>query len=246
MASLHQPSCQPRIIVNQMNRVFVGVDHRQAIGYNVLQWSIHANAAKPIIVQPLIIDQLPVVRRGLTDFTFTRYLVPYLCGFKGHALFMDADMVINDADLNELFDSHSWDAHVSVVKDQPEFEWPSLMMFNCEACTELTPGYINDKSTNPNDLRTWAKTIGDIPKRWNVMTRASVDDEIPEGAMVLHYTEGLPCFQETQHTNGGRAWHNAKREMNYTVPWAEMMAKSIHGDPVMHRVISRYMEARNG
>jgi hypothetical protein len=28
-----------------------------------------------------------------TDFSFTRFLVPYLCGFQGWAIFMDCDVL---------------------------------------------------------------------------------------------------------------------------------------------------------
>ena len=32
----------------------------------------------------------------LTDFTFSRFLTPYLCDFEGWALFMDCDMLVLD------------------------------------------------------------------------------------------------------------------------------------------------------
>jgi len=77
-----------------MNRVFVGVDPRQPLGYNVLQWSIHRHAKKRVSVEPLMLPKLPITRRGLTEFTYSRYLVPYLCGYEGSAVFMDADIVV--------------------------------------------------------------------------------------------------------------------------------------------------------
>jgi len=226
------------------NRVFIGMDRRQPVGFNVAQWSIHANAKRPTLVQPLIIDQLPVVRRGLTEFTFTRFLVPYLCNFEGFAIFMDADMVVTQ-DINELFDSYDdpYGPAVRVMKGQPKFEWPSLMYFNCAKCDMLDPGYINDTSNDPASLG-WADRIGELPPRWNVMTLASESTELPDNAALLHYTEGLPCFFETQHTNGADVWKRAYQDMNRTVNWRDLMGKSVHAKPVLHRMISRYFEAQ--
>jgi hypothetical protein len=75
-------------------RIFIGVDPRSPISYNVLQWSIVRNASKPVQIVPLVLPQLPLKRRGLTEFTFTRYLPPYLCNYRGTSIFLDADMVV--------------------------------------------------------------------------------------------------------------------------------------------------------
>ena len=77
-----------------MLNVFIGYDPRQPVAYNVLQHSIVRHASEPVAITPLILKQLPIERRGLTEFTFSRFLVPYLCGFKGMAVFLDADMVV--------------------------------------------------------------------------------------------------------------------------------------------------------
>ena len=120
-----------------MNHVFIGYDPRQPLAYNVLQHSIVRHSSRPVAITPLILSQLPMKRRGLTEFTFSRFLVPYLCGFKGKALFLDADMVVT-GDISELFEQDELYA-VAVQQDQPKFEWPSVMFFNCGACIRLTP-----------------------------------------------------------------------------------------------------------
>ena len=231
----------------KMNRVFIGVDRRQPIGYNVLQHSIHIAAKRPIQVVPLYFDQLPIERRGLTDFTYSRFLVPWLCDFQGKALFMDADMVVLD-DLNKLFDWHEENCNgdntppVSVVMDQPEFEWPSLMLFDNWQCQHLTPEHVNDPTTSPQALSKWTHEIGVLPREWNVMVRASEPDEHIGNAKVLHFTEGLPCFHETQHTPGAQLWHQAKRGMLYTTGWKELMGRSIHAQPVLKQLFAGYMK----
>jgi hypothetical protein len=231
----------------KMNRVFIGVDHRQPIGYNVLQHSIHANASRPVQVVPLYKHQLPITRTGLTDFTFSRYLVPWLCDFTGTALFMDADMIVL-GDINELFDWHANNYNgdeppaVSCVMEQPEFEWPSLMLFDNWQCKHLTPEYVNDPTTSPGSLSKWTHEIGVLPSEWNVMVLASDPDRPAGPAKVLHFTEGLPCFHETQHTPGAVAWHQAKRDMLHTVNWKELMGRSIHAQPVLRQLFKGYTQ----
>lgn len=86
-----------------MLRVFIGYDERQAVTYNVLQHSINALASKPVSITALRISQLPIKRCGLTPFTYSRFLVPYLCDFEGVALFLDADILLKD-DISKLFE----------------------------------------------------------------------------------------------------------------------------------------------
>lgn len=66
-----------------MIRVFIGYDPRQPLAYNVMQHSIARHSSVPVAITPLILDQLPITRRGLTEFTYSRFLVPALCDFKG-------------------------------------------------------------------------------------------------------------------------------------------------------------------
>lgn len=71
------------------NRIFIGFDHRQWCSFTALATSIIERASQPVSIIPLILGTLPIGRTGLTPFTYTRFLVPWLCGFKGTALFLD-------------------------------------------------------------------------------------------------------------------------------------------------------------
>lgn len=112
------------------NRIFLGFDTRQAVAYTVLNTSIVTRASSPTTVMPLLQHQLPVKRKGLTGFTWTRFLVPYLCHYNGWGLFMDADMLVLD-DIDNLFALRDESKAVMVVKNSLSFEWASLMLFNC-------------------------------------------------------------------------------------------------------------------
>jgi hypothetical protein len=167
----------------------------------------------------LIQDQLPVKRRGLTDFTFTRYLVPFLMGYKGWALFLDADMLCLD-DINELFALRDDRYAVQVVKGVHRFEWPSLMLFNCAKCTKLTPEFI--EADRPHDFG-WGE-VGELPREWN----RCIGYEDSSDAKILHYTAGIPSFEETRVLGGFDEWAESLRASCSTVSWSDLMGNSIH------------------
>ena len=128
-------------------RIFIGFDPRQPIAYNVLQYSIAGNTSRPVSITPLLLRTLPIKRTGLTEFTYSRYLVPWLCNYEGFALFLDADMVV-DADIAELFATATFEHPVWVNKSLPPFEWASAMLFNNSLCTTLTPTFIERNQTH--------------------------------------------------------------------------------------------------
>src|SRR6478735_4078758 len=148
-----------------MIRVFIGFDSIEAVAFSVLSHSINARASEPVQVAPVMLDQLKGVykreRNPLqsTDFSFSRFLVPWLCDFQGWALFMDCDMLMRDdiAKLWKLRDERfavQVIKHVHVPKEETKFEgnvqtkyekknWSSVMLMNCARCTALTPDFVN-------------------------------------------------------------------------------------------------------
>ena len=68
-------------------RIFVGFDPRQPVAFQTLVHSIWSRASLPVSITRLQLNQLPLKRRGLTEFTYSRYMVLYLCGYEGEALF---------------------------------------------------------------------------------------------------------------------------------------------------------------
>jgi hypothetical protein len=203
-------------------RVFIGVDRRQPVGLSVLQHSIVWRSSRPVSIQPLILEQLPIKRRGLTTFTFSRFLVPWLCDFKGSAVFMDADILVK-GDIAELIACADYSYDVQVMQDQPRFEWPSVMLFNNARCMKLMPEYVEDPANALFDLA-WAKSVGSFPKEWNRCVGYSEGD-----AKLYHYTQGLPVWPETRGNFAeDQMWVDEHRRANGTVSWKELMGTSVH------------------
>jgi hypothetical protein len=209
-------------------RVFVGYDKRQPVAYHVLAHSILSRASEPVSITPLIIDQLPINRVGLTEFTYSRYLVPFLCNYEGRAMFMDADMLCL-TDICELF--HTAPSHaVSVVSVSRGFERPSLMFFNNAFCKGLTPEFIETGS--PNNLE-WAEHLGSLDREWNYT--CGYDPQI-DNPKIVHFTQGIPCFEETKNLPFAEKWNEEFRQMISSVSWEELMGTSVHRDYVINNL----------
>src|SRR5256885_16075164 len=81
-----------------MIRVFIGFDQREAVAYHVCSQSIIEHASLPVAIHPLhkgMLKDFDGQRDGSNAFTFSRYLVPYLCDFTGWAIWLDGDMVVD-------------------------------------------------------------------------------------------------------------------------------------------------------
>ena len=207
-----------------MLRVFIGYDSRQPVAYNVAQMSLLARASASVSITPLVLKSLPVKRRGLTEFTYSRFLVPWLCNYEGYALFMDSDVLVR-GDVAELFPSFD-DVPLRVVKHERVFERPSVMVFNCSKCKVLTPEYLE---TAPNPLKLdWADQVGGLPSTWNHLV--GYDPPYPQ-AKLAHFTQGLPCYPE--HTSlfnaeFGEEWRQMAGFCQTTSKWETLMGHSVH------------------
>lgn len=213
-------------------RVFLGYDEREAIAYHVLANSILTRASEPVSVTPLYLSNLRKVytrpyKNQSTMFSFSRFLVPYLCNYQGWALYMDCDMLMR-ADLAELLSNIPMEAfskdvlcvqHDYTPKSNVKFNgnmqvsyprknWSSLMLFNNTRCTALTPEYVNN--ADPGDLHQmkWAREIGALPLEWNWLVGEYPFNPL---AKCVHFTNGTPCFPEYAACDYADEWFNERR-----------------------------------
>ncbi len=213
-----------------MIRVFIGFDPVETVSYHVLSHSIQARASEPVSIAPLMLSQLGGVMRRerhplqSTDFSFSRFLVPYLCDYEGWALFMDCDMLVLD-DIASLWQLRDGDFAVQVVKHdhvpeettkflgqpQSKYEkknWSSVMLFNNPKCKALSPDYVNTATGLDLHRFQWLGDdglIGGIPHRWNHLV--GYDEKLPASEVSnLHYTIGGPYFDDYEGTDYAQEW----------------------------------------
>lgn len=221
-------------------RVFIGVDPRVKIAYTVAAHSLIEHSSIPLAITPLMLNTLPIKRRGLTEFTYSRFLVPYLCGFQGQALFIDSDIVCT-GDIAEIIDhlpnpNQSLDGYtnaLAVVDTNPAFERAAVMLFNCShpSNSRLDPEYI-ETTDDPLHLVRWADSLK-LPHRYNFLVGyddpAWMDGKIPT---LIHYTKGLPIWPETVNCAYADHWHEAhKSAMSCTTDFNGLMGGSVHNQP---------------
>jgi lipopolysaccharide biosynthesis glycosyltransferase len=214
--------------------VFIGYDPAEAVAFHVCANSIIRQATRPVSIIPLALnllyDYTETHEDGSNTFTYSRFLVPHLMQYQGRAIYLDGDMVLLDdiAQLDQLF---SDTVAVQVVKhnyktkrstkylgakneNYPRKNWSSVIIWNCAHAKNqpLTPEYV--KQNNGNHLHRFAwladHDIGELPVEWNWLP-----DELGQNpqAKLLHYTLGIPCFEEFSSGPQADAWH---REWAFT------------------------------
>ena len=218
-----------------MIKVFIGYDSREAAAYSVLAHSIHARASVPVAVVPVMLSELKGVltreRHPLqsTDFSFSRFLTPFLSDYQGWSIFMDCDMLVLD-DIEKLYALRDERYAVMVVKhdhvpketrkflDQPQTayqkkNWSSVMLFNNAQCRALTPDYVNTASGLELHQFKWLandELIGEIPARWNHLVGYNAPNR---DVSLVHYTLGGPYFQEYRDCEYADEWQAARQDM---------------------------------
>lgn len=220
-------------------RVFIGYDSREDIAFRVCESSIRKHSKIPIDVWP--IKQQEMRERNLywrdhdplasTEFSFTRFLTPYLAGYKGWVLFCDCDFFFRK-DISGLRDYMDPEKAVMVVKHEynpPEKikmdgkiqtqytrkNWSSFMLINCEhpSVQALTPDVVNRQTGLYLHRFQWLdnKHIGSLPMTYNYLegwhTKQDCEDPI-----AVHFTRGGPWFKDYMQVEYGDEWiEHAKR-----------------------------------
>ena len=220
-----------------MIRIFIGYDPREAVAFNVLSHSIHVRSSQPIAITPINLSQLKMkmwrarVNLQSTEFSFSRFLTPYLCIFEGWAIFLDCDMLFLD-DISKLWDLRDDKYAVQCVKHNhvPEEKvkflnqtqtiyekknWSSVMLLNCSKCRMLTPEYVNTASGLELHCFRWLsdeQQIGDIPHRWNHLVDYDPEEPIDKISN-LHFTSGGPYYDEYKNCGYASTWRKERDDM---------------------------------
>ena len=209
-------------------RIVIGFDSSEVPAYHTLSNSILTRASKPVEIIPL---HEPTLRgsslywrkdKGSTEFSFSRFLTPYLCDYRGPpALFLDCDMVCL-GDITELWDYLGGFNAISVCKhdDTPKEKtkfggnaqnayqcklWSAVCLYSMgnQKVRNLTPKYVNEASGADLHQFAWIggdpyKTdrIGSIPEEWHWIPNHSEPRVNIADAKLIHFTEGGPWHSD--------------------------------------------------
>jgi lipopolysaccharide biosynthesis glycosyltransferase len=215
-------------------RIFIGFDRREAECADVLAYSLREHASIPLDIRYLKLSELDFDRAldplQSTEFTYSRFLVPHLCDYRGKAIFMDCDMLCL-GDIKELDDLDMANCALRVVKHDhrpsaktkmdgrvqttyPRKNWSSLMIMNCARLTlwtkevvETQTGAFLHRFDGIDDA-----LIRDIPMTWNTL------DWMDESTKLIHYTSGGPWFEECRDHPYGAIWLDWRDRFRASLP----------------------------
>lgn len=231
-------------------RLFIGWDSAEPAAAAVLTHSVLARATAPVYIVPLTRrsvhhaykrERMPTES---TEFSFTRFLVPYLSRYEGVSVFMDCDMlclediwilmthVIGDPEKAVWVCQHDYVPRTAtkmqgqIQTKYPRKNWSSLIIFNNAKCRQLTRDYVNKASGAELHQFAWVddKDIGSLPLEWNWLVGEYEPN--PE-AKNLHYTLGGPWFKGYERCDHADLWFRERDDMlglaNHGVPDAQCM-----------------------
>lgn len=226
-----------------MLRIFIGWDSRFPEPAEVLRYSLLKHSSISLDIRFLRLPELGLNREhdplASTEFTYSRFLVPHLCGFEGKAVFMDNDMLCF-SDVKELDDLDMRNLALRVVKHDyqpgnsikmygcpqtsyPRKNWSSLMVMNCgqlrlwskEVVETQTGAYLHRFQDIPDEH------IGEIPPTWNTL------DWMDQTTKLIHYTNGGPWFEAYLDHPHADVWFRYRDEMRDPQRMADAEAKAV-------------------
>ena len=221
-----------------MIKIFIGYDRRIPVAFQTLVHSITARSTEPVAITPLCLTNLgKLYTRDVnplqsTEFSFSRFLTPYLCNFEGWSIFMDNDMIVLD-DIAKLWALRDDKYAVMCVKHeqkpseekkfmgavQTKYEkknWTSVMLFNNAKCKALTPEFVNTATGLELHQFKWLESdnqIGEIPHQWNHLV--DYDEKAPKTPSLLHYTIGGPFYPDYVNCQYSEEWFAEFEGANY-------------------------------
>jgi hypothetical protein len=224
-------------------RVFCGLDDTQIVAARTLEYTIRKHASRPVRFYPMLDVPTPVPKdpanRGRTGFSFARFHIPKLSGYRGRALYVDADMQVF-SDLADLWEVPFNGAKVMCTRqDEPPPQWKdvswfhpgrqlSVMMLDCERLDWDVDGIVGglDEGRYSYEQLMFELCIvdpeeitDDLPPVWNHLEHYE-----PGETSLIHYT-----VVPTQPWKNDK---NANREL-WERDFAEALAAQVvHEDEV--------------
>lgn len=222
-------------------KVFIGYDPVENVAWHAMAHSILEHSTVPIAIIPVNIRNLEGIytrsrdKKQSNEFSFSRFLVPFLSGYDGYAVFFDCDMMLR-ADLSEMLaviNSQPSKAvyvvkHDYTPKDDikylntvqyayPRKNWSSVVLWNCGHPKNkiLDPAFVNTQPGLVLHRFQWLEDddIGELDIRWNWLVGEYSNP--PDDVKNVHWTVGGPYFDEYRDQDFSKEWFDLRDKINY-------------------------------
>ncbi|PPR48009.1 MAG: hypothetical protein CFH19_00098 [Alphaproteobacteria bacterium MarineAlpha5_Bin9] len=218
---------------------FIGYDPKEDIAYRVCKQSLIKNSSLEINVMALKLYEL--ISRGFykrsidplasTEFTYSRFFVPFLMDYNGWAVFCDCDFLFFQ-DVEKLFKELSNDKAIYCVKHEytpkekhkmdgktqtiyPRKNWSSFIVFNCShpSNKKLNIEELNSQTGSYLHQFKWLddSEIGSLDEKWNWL-EGWTSQHNKGKPYAVHYTRGGPWFTEWQDVEYAQEWIKERDE----------------------------------
>jgi hypothetical protein len=222
-------------------KVFIGYDPVESVAWHTMAASIYRQSSRPVAIVPVNIRNLkgifsrPRDPKQSNEFSFSRFLVPYLCNYEGMAIFFDCDQMLRTdiADIFSVLDEqlnkavyvvkHTYEPrndvkYLNTVQYKyPRKNWSSVVLWNCahDKNRLITPNFVNTASGLDLHRFTWLddNEIGELDVRWNWLVGEY--DDPPSDVKNVHWTVGGPYFDEYQDIDFSEEWFKLHESMNF-------------------------------
>jgi hypothetical protein len=236
------------ILNSEILKIFIGYDPVESVAWHTMAHSIFSRSSVPVAIIPVNITNLKGIYtrerdpKQSNEFSFTRFLVPYLSDYDGWAAFFDCDMLLR-TDVAKLFERAALDPEkaVHVVKHDyepkdtikylntvqyryPRKNWSSVVLWNCSHPSNfvLTPEFVNTASPMELHRFQWLKDeeIGSLDVRWNWLVGDYSDP--PPDVHNVHWTIGGPYFDEYKNSDFSEEWFAEYARMAFCLQRSEL------------------------
>jgi hypothetical protein len=203
-------------------RVFVGSDAAQIAGVKVLEYSIKKFASMSVEIVVIDDRDIPVPKepsnRSRTGFSFSRFGIPELCGYRGRAIYVDADMQVF-TDIAKLWNQDmgdAWVLYAESVKGSARVPQFSVMLMDCGSLDWNVRRIVEGLDNRDFDYRQLMQQLcimpverrePRLPFEWN-----SLEHYEAGRTNLIHYTD-MPTQPWVSHGNKhGKLWYDCCRE----------------------------------
>lgn len=199
-------------------RIFIGADETQILGAKLFEYSVKRHASVSVKCEIINNDGLPTPsdpqRRARTGFSFCRFKIPELCGYRGRAIYVDADMQVF-TDIKDLWSrdfKEAWLLYSELAQGSgarvPQY---SVMLLDCDKLDWDAKQLVKDLDAGAYDYKQLMAEFAMMPAdkkkpylefEWNSL------EHFEEGrTKLIHYTD-MPTQPWVSNQNKhGEIWY---------------------------------------
>jgi hypothetical protein len=202
-------------------RIFIGTDESQLLGARILEFSVLKHCALPVVFDHMLHVNVPMPKdpknQPRTGFSFNRFAIPKLAGYRGRAVYLDADMLVL-RNFQDLWDRPFDGATVlhCATSDPKRPKQFAVLLLDCsrlkwdldDIVRGLDEGRYNyDQLMKEICVEAPEAVRADLPPEWN-----SLEEYVPGKTNLIHFTDMPTQPWVSRENRNGKLWVSHLRE----------------------------------